>query len=98
MSFQQKQKNHARFTRLGNFFSAQPNMVQIQQKILSKKKKKEIIPNRSKGGQERHTSNIDIALLKNTPSVSPALVNASTHHNVHKQNVPSSPPTPSSAF
>ena len=27
---------HARFTRLGNFFSAQPDMVKIQQKVLSR--------------------------------------------------------------
>jgi len=62
--------------------------------------KKAKTKNKPEGGgrKERLTSNIDIALRKNVPSVSPALVNASTHHNVHKQNVPSSPPTPSSAF
>ena len=48
--------------------------------------------------QDARTSNIATARFESALSYSPARASASTHHSVQRQNVPSSPPTPSSVF
>jgi len=99
-----------RFTRFRNLLSAQSDMIRVLQKVLQgivesawENKAKQVLTSnmviaRCNNGRSNSPARVSASmhLGGNFGVRQQQSLNHETYHNVHKQNVPSSPPTPSS--